>query len=116
MATLPCPNFEAAFAAVRSGAAKLAMIPIENSPAGRVADMHHLLPEASLQIVGEELQRVKHCRIGHTGAKIDQLKTVSSHVQALSQCRNYIRKHGLKTVVRPDTAGSASELAQTDDK
>ena len=116
MATLPCPSFEDAFAAVRSGDAKLAMIPIENSLAGRVADIHHLMPESGLHIVGEHFQRVNHCLIGHKGAKIDALKTVSSHVQALSQCRNFIRQHGLKPIVRPDTAGSASELAQGSDK
>ncbi len=116
MATLPCPSFEDAFAAVRQSEARLAMIPIENSLAGRVADIHHLMPESGLHIVGEHFQRVNHCLIGHKGAKLTELKTISSHVQALSQCRNFIRKHGLKAIVRPDTAGSASELAQTNDK
>ena len=114
--TLPCPSFEDAFAAVRSGDARLAMIPIENSLAGRVADIHHLMPESGLHIVGEHFQRVNHCLIGHKGATLAGLKTVASHVQALSQCRNFIKKHGLKPIVRADTAGSAAELATQDDK
>jgi prephenate dehydratase len=116
MQTLPCPSFEDAFAAVRQGDAKLAMIPIENSLAGRVADIHHLMPESGLHIVGEHFQRVNHCLIGHKGATIAGLKTVSSHVQALSQCRNFIKQHGLKAIVRADTAGSAAELATQSDK
>ena len=116
MATLPCPSFEDAFGAVRSGDARLAMIPIENSLAGRVADIHHLMPESGLHIIGEHFQRVNHCLLAHKGAKLAGLKTVASHVQALSQCRNFIRKHGLKAIVRADTAGSAAELAEQDDK
>ena len=116
MQTLPCASFEDAFAAVRNGDARLAMIPIENSLAGRVADIHHLMPESGLHIVGEHFQRVNHCLLGLKGATLAGLKTVSSHVQALSQCRNFIKQHGLKAVVRADTAGSAAELAQQDDK
>lgn len=116
MQTLPCASFEDAFAAVRNGDARLAMIPIENSLAGRVADIHHLMPESGLHIVGEHFQRVNHCLLGLKGATLAGLKTVSSHVQALSQCRKFIKQHGLKAVVRADTAGSAAELAQQDDK
>jgi len=116
MQTLPCASFEDAFAAVRNGDARLAMIPIENSLAGRVADIHHLMPESGLHIVGEHFQRVNHCLLGLKGATLAGLKTVSSHVQALSQCRNFIKQHGLKAIVRADTAGSAAELAQQDDK
>src|SRR5690349_24995908 len=108
-APLPAPTFEDCFAALTRGEADLAMIPIENSLAGRVADIHHLLPEAGLHIIGEHFQRVNHCLMAPQGATIAGLKSVWSHVQALSQCRNYIKQHGLKPVVRADTAGSAQE-------
>jgi prephenate dehydratase len=114
--TLPCASFEDAFAAVKNGDARLAMIPIENSLAGRVADIHHLLPEAGLHIIGEHFQRVNHCLMAPKGATLAGLKTVESHVQALSQCRNFIKRHGLKPVVRADTAGSAAEVAERNDK
>jgi len=116
MTTLPCASFEDAFAAVKNGDARLAMIPIENSLAGRVADIHHLLPEAGLHIIGEHFQRVNHCLMAPKGAAIAGLKSVWSHVQALSQCRNYIKQHGLKPIVRADTAGSAAEVAAQGDK
>jgi prephenate dehydratase len=116
MTTLPCASFEDAFAAVKNGDARLAMIPIENSLAGRVADIHHLLPEAGLHIIGEHFQRVNHCLMAPKGASLAGLKTVSSHVQALSQCRNFIKQQGLKAIVRADTAGSAAEIAEQNDK
>ncbi|HEY1383008.1 MAG TPA: prephenate dehydratase, partial [Dongiaceae bacterium] len=116
MTTLPCASFEDAFAAVKNGDARLAMIPIENSLAGRVADIHHLLPEAGLHIIGEHFQRVNHCLMAPKGATLAGLKTVESHVQALSQCRNFIRQHGLKAIVRADTAGSAADVAERKDK
>jgi len=115
MTTLPCASFEDAFAAVRTGAARLAMIPIENSLAGRVADIHHLLPESGLHIIGEHFQRVNHHLLAPKGATIAGLKTVASHVQALSQCRDVIRELGLTPVIRPDTAGAAVEVAQAGD-
>jgi prephenate dehydratase len=92
------------------------MIPIENSLAGRVADIHHLLPEAGLHIVGEHFQRVNHCLMAPKGATLAGLKTVESHVQALSQCRKFTKQHGLKPVVRADTAGSAADVAERKDK
>src|SRR5262245_18085414 len=98
MTTLPCASFEDAFAAVKNGDARLAMIPIENSLACRVADIHHLLPEAGLYIIVEHFQRVNHCLMAPKGATIAGLKMVESHVQALSQCRNFIRHHGLKAI------------------
>jgi prephenate dehydratase len=115
MTTLPCESFEDAFAAVRNGAARLAMIPIENSLAGRVADIHHLMPESGLHIIGEHFQRVNHQLLAPKGATLAGLKTVSSHVQALSQCRNVIRELGLTPITRPDTAGSAVEVARAGD-
>lgn len=115
MTTLPCASFEDAFAAVRDGAARLAMIPIENSVAGRVADIHHLLPESGLHIVGEHFQRVNHNLLAPKGATLAGLKSVASHVQALSQCRKVIRELGLTPVVRADTAGAAVEVAEQGD-
>jgi prephenate dehydratase len=115
MTTLPCETFEDAFAAVRTGTARLAMIPIENSLAGRVADIHHLMPESGLHIVGEHFQRVNHQLLAPKGASLAGLKTVASHVQALSQCRKVIRDLGLTPIVSADTAGSAAEVAKRGD-
>src|SRR6201996_5531657 len=105
--SLPCETFEDTIAAVRSGRATLAMLPIENSVAGRVADIHHLLPDSKLHIIGEHYQRVEHHLLAVKGAKLGDLKIVRSHVHALSQCRKFIRAHGLKAEVAADTAGSA---------
>ncbi|MDX1709937.1 MAG: prephenate dehydratase [Rhodovibrionaceae bacterium] len=109
--TMPCPAFEDAFAAVRDGAARLAMIPIDNSSAGRVADIHHLLPESGLHIVGEHFQKVEHQLLAPKGARLQDVRTVHSHVHALSQCRGFIRDRSLKPVVHADTAGAAEEVA-----
>ena len=115
MTTLPCAAFEDAFAAVRDGDARLAMIPIENSVAGRVADIHHLMPEAGLYIIGEHFERVNHHLLALPGAALDRIRAVRSHIQALSQCRNFIRAHRLQPVVRADTAGSAAEIKELGD-
>jgi prephenate dehydratase len=115
METMPCASFEDAFAAVKTGQARLAMIPIENSVAGRVADVHHLMPHSSLKIIAEHFQRVNHHLLAPKGASLKTLKTVQSHVQALDQCRNTTRKLGLKRVVGADTAGSAAEVARSGD-
>jgi prephenate dehydratase len=115
MTSLPCAAFEDAFAAVRDGAARLAMIPIENSVAGRVADIHHLMPDSGLFIVGEHFERVNHHLLALPGASLDRIRAVRSHIQALSQCRNFLRAHGLTPVVRADTAGSAAEIKELGD-
>src|SRR5438270_2235102 len=115
MTTLPCPAFEDAFAAVRDGAAGLAMIPIENSVAGRVADIHHLMPDSGLYIIGEHFERVNHHLLGLPGTKLEAIRTVRSHVHALGQCRNFIRAHRLTPVVAADTAGSAAEIKERGD-
>lgn len=115
MTPLPCASFEDAFAAVRDGGAALAMIPIENSVAGRVADIHHLMPDSSLHIVAEHFQRVNHHLLAVKGATLEGVRTVRSHVHALSQCRNLIRAFGWKPVVAADTAGSAQEVAEKGD-
>jgi prephenate dehydratase len=112
---LPCASFEDAFDAVRSGKATLAMIPIENSVAGRVAEIHHLIPEAGLHIVAEHFERVNHHLLAPQGATLATIKTVQSHVQALDQCRANCRALGLKRVVGADTAGSAAEIAKAGD-
>ena len=116
MTTLPCRSFEVTFDAVREGRATLAMIPIENSVAGRVADIHHLLPESDLHIVAERFQRVNHHLLGLPGARIGDLTHVHSHIHALSQCRNLIRELGLEPVEHVDTAGAAADVAAAGDK
>ena len=110
--TLPCASFEDAFSAVESGAALLGMIPIENSVAGRVADIHQLLPETGLHIVAEHFQRVEHQLLAMPSASLATVKRVHSHVQALSQCRNVLRSLGLQPVAYPDTAGAAAHVAR----
>ncbi|GEO15938.1 prephenate dehydratase [Microvirga aerophila] len=112
---LPCPTFEDAFAAVSEGQAGLAMIPIENSIAGRVADIHHLLPTSGLHIIGEHFLPIHFQLMGVPGADLGTIKDVYSHVHALGQCRKIIRKLGLKAHVAGDTAGSAREVAEWKD-
>jgi prephenate dehydratase len=112
---MACESFEDAFAAVKDGAAATAMIPIENSLGGRVADVHHLLPDSGLYIVGEHFQPVHHSLLAVPGTRLDQIKTVISHPQALSQCRRTLRELRLKPVHRADTAGSAKEVAEAGD-
>jgi prephenate dehydratase len=116
MATLPCPTFDAAMGAVQARSARLAMIPVENSIAGRVADLHSLLPHTRLKIVGEHFQRVEHCLVALPGASLKSIKSVKSHVQALAQCHNFLRKHRFEPVVHADTAGAAREIAELGDK
>ncbi len=112
---LPCPTFEDAFAAVRSGRAKLAMIPIDNSVAGRVADIHHLMPQSKLHIVAEWFLPVQHQLMAPKGATLKTIRTVESHIHALGQCRNIIRALGVRPVVAADTAGAAREVAEAGD-
>jgi prephenate dehydratase len=112
---LPCPTFEDAFAAVKEDSAGLAMIPIENSIAGRVADIHHLLPTSGLHIVGEHFLPIHFQLMALPEADLSTIKSVHSHVHALGQCRKIIRKLGLKAHVAGDTAGSAREVAEWKD-
>ncbi|HTW29902.1 MAG TPA: prephenate dehydratase [Acetobacteraceae bacterium] len=109
--TLPCDTFEAAIEAVHSGAAELAMLACENSLAGRVPDIHALLPESGLFIVGEHFQRVEHCLLAVPGATLEGLRRVHSHAVALGQVRGLLRAHGLQPVVQADTAGAAQLVA-----
>lgn len=115
MRPLACPTFEDALAAVKGGDAKLAMIPIENSVAGRVADIHHLLPDSGLFIVGEHFERIRHQLLTLPGVKLKELKTVHSHTMALGQCRKAIAALKLRPVAEADTAGAARALSEARD-
>lgn len=112
---VPCDTFEDAFAEVEAGRAALAMIPIENSVAGRVADIHHLLPRSDLNMVGEYFLPIHHQLLGLPGTRLENIKTVHSHVHALGQCRNLISELGLKAITEADTAGAARILSQEGD-
>jgi prephenate dehydratase len=112
---VPCASFEDVFAAVESGAADLAMIPIDNSLAGRVADIHHFLPGSPLHIVAEHFLRIQFTLMAVPGATLDSIRTVHSHLHALGQCRRLIRDHRLTPVVSGDTAGAAREVAEAGD-
>jgi len=115
MQAVPCASFEDAFAMVENGEAELAMIPIENSLAGRVADIHVLLPESNLQIVGEHYLRIRFDLLGLPGSSVGEATEVHSHIHALGQCRKIIREHQLTPVIAGDTAGSAREVRDWND-
>ncbi|MFA7277060.1 MAG: prephenate dehydratase [Pseudobdellovibrionaceae bacterium] len=115
MTTVPCETFEDAFRAVETGETDLAMIPVDNSLAGRVADVHHLLPTKNLYIVGEHFQPISMCLLGLKGAHIEKLTDVHSHVHALPQCRKAIKELGLKPHIHADTAGAAEAISQQSD-
>jgi prephenate dehydratase len=116
MEPLPCATFEDAFNAVETGKVDLAMIPIENTIAGRVADIHHLLPESKLHIVGEYFLPIHFQLMVLPGTPISEIKTVHSHIHALGQCRKVIRKHRWKPVVAGDTAGAARIVSEEGDR
>ena len=113
---VPCPTFEDCFAAVEKGKADLAMIPIENSVAGRVADIHHLLPTSGLHIIGEHFLPIHFQLMAVEGARLKDIKSVHSHIHALGQCRKIIRAHGWTAMVEGDTAGAAREVAERGDR
>jgi prephenate dehydratase len=116
MEPLPCPTFEDAFNALENGEADLAMIPIENTLAGRVADIHHLLPESRLNIIGEYFMPIRFQLMVMPGVQRDEIRTVHSHIHALGQCRKIIRSNGWKAVVAGDTAGAAKLVSETRDR
>ena len=116
MEPLPCPTFEDALNAVQTGKADLAMIPIENTLAGRVADIHYLLPESKLHIVGEYFLPIHFQLMVLPGVKREEIISVHSHIHALGQCRKYIRKNGWKGVVAGDTAGAAKLVSELRDR
>jgi prephenate dehydratase len=112
---MPLPTFEDCFAAIDSGEADLGMIPIENSLAGRVADIHHLLPRSGLHITGEHFMPIHFHVLAAKGAKLEDIKSICSHSHALGQCRRAIRSHGWTPIVTGDTAGAAREIAEKGD-
>ena len=112
---VPCPTFEDCFSALTSGEVDLGMIPIENSVAGRVADIHHLMPDSGLHIIAEWFLPIRNQLLAPKGASLKTIKSVESHVMALGQCRGVIRELKLKPVVAADTAGSAREVAESKD-
>ncbi len=115
METLALPGFEDVFDAVASGDATYGMIPIENSQAGRVAEIHNLLPDTELHIVGEHIQRVEHHLLVPKGGRLEEVKDVYSHPQALLQCRQYLRKHSLLPHPHSNTAVAAQDVATWND-
>jgi len=113
--SLPCRTFEDAFKAVQDKKAALAMIPVDNTLAGRVADVHHLLPHSGLYIIGEYFHPVRHALLGIKGSKKENIKHVHSHVHAIPQCRKMIKRLKLEAHVHADTAGAAAEIAERND-
>ena len=111
----PYATFEEAFEAVSSGVCELGMIPVENSIAGRVADVHHLLPSSGLKIIGERFKPIRFQLMANKGVKLDQIATVSSMAIALHQCRKSLKKLGVQTEAVGDTAGAARSLSQHPD-
>ncbi len=111
--TLPSPSFEAAMAAVREGRAELAMLPCENSLAGRVPDIHRLLPDSGLSVVGEHFERVEHCLLAREGATLETIRKAHSHPMALGQVLKVIKELDLTPVIQADTAGAAQMVAQS---
>lgn len=116
MTSLPCRTFADAFSAVEKGKAALAMIPIDNTVAGRVADIHHLLPRSKLFIIGEHFERINHQLVVISGTKMTDIKEVHSHVHALNQCRTLLEDMGVEAVVHVDTAAAAADVAKWGDK
>ncbi|MEM8571595.1 MAG: prephenate dehydratase [Pseudomonadota bacterium] len=112
---VPCNTFEGAMAAVREGRADLAMLPVENSTYGRVADIHQLLPESGLYIVGEHFLRVHINLLAPPGTHLSDVRTALSHTVLLGQCRSFLREHGLSPKIAADTAGAAQKVATQND-
>jgi prephenate dehydratase len=113
---LPCATFEDVISAVEGGMADLAMIPVENTIAGRVGDIHHLLPATRLHIVAEYMMRIRFQLMAPAGSSLDQIDRAYSHVMALGQCRDFLRNHGIEAVTAADTAGAARQVSESGDK
>ena len=116
MTPKPCASFATAFNEVRSGAAKLAMIPVENTVAGRVSDIYHLLPEGGLHIIGEQYLAVHHQLLALPGATLSGIKTARSHPMALGQVRKRLSLMDIRPIADVDTAGAARAVAELGDK
>lgn len=112
---LPCRTFEDCFSSVESGEADLAMIPVENTIAGRVGDIHHLLPATPLQIIGEHYLPIRFQLMGLKGTQISDIKKARSHIMGLGQCRRFLRQNRIEPVTASDTAGAAREVAEKGD-
>jgi prephenate dehydratase len=110
--TIACNTFEDAMKLVESGTANLAMIPVENSTAGRVEEIYRLIPKLSLHIIAEHFEPVNHCLLGIKGSSLESIKYVASHPQALAQCHKNILNLGLQAQAKFDTAGSAKEISE----
>jgi prephenate dehydratase len=115
LASVPCNTFEGVVAAVREGRAGLAMLPVENSTYGRVADIHHLLPDSGLHIIAEHFLRVHINLLALPGTPIGAIRTAMSHTVLLGQCRGFLREHGIAPRTGADTAGSAQAVAEAAD-
>lgn len=113
---MPCVTFEETIGAVQSGAADYAVVPVENSLYGRIADIHHILPESGLHIIGEYYLPIRMNLLGVPGATLADITAVQSLSVALGQCRKFIADHKLRTINAVDTAGSAREVAQKGDR
>ncbi len=113
--TLPCVSFDDTFRAVREKRADLAMIPVDNTLAGRVADVHHLIPEGDLYIIGEHFQLIRHCLLGLQAASIKDITDVHTHIHAISQCRNFIRDLKVTSHSCGDTAKGAADIKRLND-
>lgn len=107
-----CVTFQAAMEEVEKGLCSLAMIPVENSTAGRVEEIYRLVPKMSLHIVGEHFEPVNHCLLAPKGTTLSQIRSVASHPQALAQCLGHIQELGLTTRATLDTAGAAKEVSE----
>lgn len=116
LTTIPCTTFEDAFHAVQNGNADLGMIAVDNTLAGRVADVHHLLPKSTLHIIGEQFLPIRHALLGIKGSNINDIQHVYSHIHALPQCRKIIKELNLTPHVHADTAGAAKDIAIMQDK
>jgi prephenate dehydratase len=116
MTPLACDSFQEAMWLVEQGDADIAMIPLENSTAGRVEEIYRLIPKMALHVIGEHFEPVVHCLLGLKGANIENVKYVASHPQALAQCHNNIMELGLYAEAKLDTAGAAKELSSSGDK
>jgi prephenate dehydratase len=111
-----CTTFEETFKIAFEDENVKAIIPLENSLAGRVADIHYLLPKYKLQIYGEHFQKVEHCLLSKQEAEFKDIKYIRSHAQAIGQCQNIIKKNNFKPIISADTAGSAKDLVDGKDK
>jgi prephenate dehydratase len=115
MDPMPCRTFEDAIEAVRSDAADLAMLPVENSTFGRVADIHHLLPGSGLHIINEAFVRVHISLLALPGVALTDIRQAMSHTMLLGQCRAFLERHGIARITGADTAGSARQVADDGD-